>query len=79
LPGDVYGSSPFLKSGRNKQHVVWDDVKFLKKHTAQGTTVHEKYRTLIKFLAHQQDQSCRYPRPLPLCHTHEVGDSGIHC
>ena len=43
LPGDVYGSSPFLKSGRNKQHVVWDDVKFLKKHTAQGTTVHEKY------------------------------------
>ena len=22
LPGDVYGSSPFLKSGRNKQHVV---------------------------------------------------------
>jgi hypothetical protein len=23
--------------------VVWDDVKFLKKNTAQGTTVHEKY------------------------------------
>ncbi len=43
LPGDVYGSSPFLKSGRNKQNVVWDDVKFLKKHTVQGTTVHEKY------------------------------------
>jgi hypothetical protein len=35
LPGDVYGSSPFLKSGRNKQHVVWDDVKFMKKHTAK--------------------------------------------
>ena len=29
LPGDVYGTSPFLKSGRNKQHVVWDDVKNL--------------------------------------------------
>jgi hypothetical protein len=39
LPGDVYDSSPFLKSGRNKQDVMWDDVKFLKKHTAQGTTV----------------------------------------
>jgi hypothetical protein len=43
LLGDVYGSSPFLKSDRNKQNVVWDDVKFLKKHTVQGTTVHEKY------------------------------------
>jgi hypothetical protein len=35
FPGDVYGSSPFLKSDRNKQDVVWDDVKFMKKHTAK--------------------------------------------
>ena len=43
LSGDVYGSSPFLNNGRNKQHVVWDAVKLLKKHTAQGTTVNERY------------------------------------
>ena len=43
LPGDVYGSSPFLSNGRNKHHVVWDAVKLLKKHTAEGTTVNERY------------------------------------
>jgi hypothetical protein len=36
LPGDVYGSSPFSGNARNKQHVVRDAVKLLKKHTAQG-------------------------------------------
>ena len=43
FPPDVYGSNPFNKTRENKQHVVWNDVKCLKKHTAHGTTVDAKY------------------------------------
>jgi hypothetical protein len=41
------GNIPFLNNGRNKQHVVWDDVKLLKKYTAQGTTVNERYTHVV--------------------------------
>jgi hypothetical protein len=43
LPPDVYTSNPFHKTRGGKQHVVWNDVKGLKKHTAHGTTVDDKY------------------------------------
>ncbi len=43
LSGDVYGNSLFSGNVRNKQHVVWDVVKLLKKHTTQGTTENERY------------------------------------
>ena len=43
LPPDVHGSNPFNKTRGNRQHVVWNDVKCLKKHTAHGTTVDAKY------------------------------------
>ena len=43
LPPDVYGSNPFNKTRGNTQHVVWNVVKCLKKHTAHGTTVDAKY------------------------------------
>ena len=36
LPPDVYGSNPFHKTRGNTQHVVWNVVKCLKKHTVSA-------------------------------------------
>ncbi len=43
MPRDVYANNPFVLKRGNQPHVVWDEVKFLKKHTANGTTVDQKY------------------------------------
>jgi len=41
LPTAVYGNNPVGRG--TKAHAVWQNVKYLKMHTAHGTTVDKKY------------------------------------
>ena len=43
LSRDMYDSNPFAKTRGNQPHVVWSEVKFLKKNSVHGTTVYQKY------------------------------------